>query len=98
MNHKNNHARSKQKRKALRLNNRQKHVIEKRLEKLRREHKPKGKTLILPNNTASARDFAIPYETMFPNGGWFPQPNKRYPNQRQKRKRWASNPHLRKAA
>lgn len=45
MTHHNCHARSKQKRKALRQQNRKRHVIDKRLEKLSKATKLKGKTI-----------------------------------------------------
>lgn len=91
----NSHARSKQKRRALRLKNEQARVISKRHERKMRELAPKGQTIV-----GKAKEVAM-YVGEIPNVrreiSW-PDTRARYPNQRQKRKKWRSNPHLRKAA
>lgn len=86
MTHHNNHARSKQKRKALRQANRKRHIMDKRLEKLSKTRKPKGLTIY-----GNARKYATDPRELFPNGDGniFNFNNRRGKdlNQRQKRKR-----------
>lgn len=91
-----NHARTKEKKKQLRLKNFHKRVRQRQLEKLGKMNQPKGRTINLKGSQQRMRDFAVPYEQMFPEGGWFPDPGKRYPNQRQQRKRMRQSPYLRK--
>lgn len=92
----NNHARTDKKVKALKQKSFWKRVIEKRMQKLKAQQVPKGKTIRLKSETDKMQNYAVDYSVLFPDGGWYPQQNKRYPNQRQRRKRMAQNPHLRK--
>lgn len=98
----NNHARSKRKRKFLRLKNKQRSIVEKRLSKITKSKKEKGKTFkkfISENGkTITAKHVAIPIEDLFPDGGGgflLDHNHHRSFNQRQKRKRMRQSPHLR---
>lgn len=92
MSHHNNHARSKQRRKALRMRNREQSVIEKRNAKRLRDLEPKGVTI-----SGDAKDYAnrIPLYTTNKKGKivrtrfWtiLDYGHARRLNQRQKRKR-----------
>lgn len=96
MTHKNNHARSKRKRKQLKLKNFRKRVYDKRLQKKLEAMKPKGNTIY-----GEAKSVAISVIDLFPNGGdgfLFDNNHHKYPNQRQKRKKWNWCPQSRKAA
>lgn len=101
MTHKNNHARSKRKRKALRLKNKMSHILSKRIAKMEKSRRPNGQTLILRNSNYGAKDFAIPVEQLYPNGGGgflFDHNKPLRLNQRQKRKIWRMSPHTRRKA
>lgn len=91
MKQKNNHARSKQKRKKLRMKNKMRSIIEKRIQKIEREKKPKGKTIV-GNATAHAIDLTnLEYREAIRIAG----SNKGiFRNQRQKRKQRRNNPSL----
>lgn len=93
----NNHARSKQKRKALRLKNFTKSVHEKRLQKMARLRRAKGKPLV-----GEAKALVPHISVLFPTGySWnWNTGNRRDKtfNQRQKRKRFRHEPRGKKAA
>jgi hypothetical protein len=96
----NNHARSKRKRRALRLKNFFTRIVNNRLQKKQKAMKEKGTTFVLPNNQVGAKDFAPHVETLWPQGSGFLFDN-HHPknlNQRQKRKIKRQNPHLYKRA
>ncbi len=81
----NNHARSKQKRKKLRLKNFWQRVFDQRDEKRLKSLRKKGRTIQGP-----AKKFAMDYHKLFPddNGKWlFDHGHAKDLNQRQKRKR-----------
>lgn len=90
----NNHARSKRKRRLLKLKNFFSRVFDKRSAKMIKANQPKGLTIV-----GDAKKYATSLEKLFPDGGGgylFNPERKKYLNQRQKRKRWRQNPHLRK--
>lgn len=82
----NRHARSKQKRRALRLKNFFQKVESILFKKKMGKNKPKGTTIV-----GRAIEYAR-YVELKENE------TARYPNQRQKRKKWRQNPNARKAA
>lgn len=91
MKQRNNHARSKRKRKLLRLKNFFKRIITKREQKKIQALKPKGVTII-----GNAKDLAISVHELFPNGDYgfmFSKGHRYIPNQRQKRKLRRQQPH-----
>lgn len=96
MTHKNNHARSKQKRKKLRLKNFFRSVFDRRLKKRQKAMEPKGKTVVGAAIT-HALDFTG--KNFFAaNGGWFDHQHAMNLNQRQKRKRARHSNNYKKAA
>lgn len=85
MAHNNNHARTKEKRKKLRLKNFWNRVFDKRREKQQKANEPKGKTF-----TGPAKRHAIHISMLFPTGdiSWnFQNHHPKDLNQRQRRKR-----------
>lgn len=89
----NNHARSKQKRRALRMKNKMKAVHAKRGEKIAKAHKPKIKPFF-STPEIRAKDVAI-YQDC---GQFYDFKHAISLNQRQKRKRWRqSNQHSKRA-
>jgi len=86
------HARSKQKRRKLRLRNRMQSIQQKRIAKRMKELQPKGKTLIgidavrvaIHTNELAPKDFSGLY---YRAGKYFDHQHKLRLNQRQKRKR-----------
>lgn len=88
----NNHARSKQKRRALRLKNKLKAIHAKRGEKIARANKPKIKPFVA-SPEIRAKDVAVYRDCGF----FYDFKHARNMNQRQKRKRWAqTNQHSKK--
>ena len=94
MRHKNCHARSKQKRKKLRLKNFWAKVFAKRKDKIKKSHEPKGTTMM-----GEAKKFARPLPNTLPTGDrirWgflMDHSHAKNLNQRQKRKLRRQQPH-----
>lgn len=89
MKHKNNHARSKQKRKQLRMKSLLQSIADKRYEKIKKAHKP-GETIYLQTAGDKMSNYAVHISALFPNSrNWwnFGTHHARNLNQRQKRKR-----------
>lgn len=91
MKQKNNHARSKQKRKKLRLKNLMKAIYERAMARRAKNFKPRGETFIATEKVR-AKDIAI-----------LDRDNAKYDhghvlrrNQRQRRKKWRQSPHMRR--
>jgi hypothetical protein len=87
MTHKNNHARSKQKRKKLRLKNRLKAIWERLISKRHKQYEEKGHTI----KGVRAADVAVYVRGMT----FFDTEHPLRRNQRQKRKKWRNSPHTR---
>lgn len=89
----NNHARSKRKRKMLRMKNRQRSISLKRADKIIKAQREKGQTFrsYLSTNGKLIKAKHVAILTEYSDSG-----HKRALNQRQKRKRWRQNPHTRK--
>lgn len=91
---KNNHARTKEnkrrlKLKSLRLASFWKRVFKKRAESIHKAKQPKGRTI-----TGEVKKTA-PFVSL--DAKLFKARNSKYPNQRQQRKKWRQNPHMRKS-